>query len=174
MIRFKTPNQSSRGGERVRLIVIHGDAGNSDKGTVEWIMADESDVSYHYLIGRAGDVFWFVDEALAAWHAGESKWPGCTIERPGRKPTVNPSSIGVAFANNGKEPFRDEQYKAGAKLVASLCKQYGIGRDRVVGHNQVSPGRKTDPWPHFDWKRFHALMDAPPEPSPQADGDNGE
>jgi len=36
-------------------------------------------------------------------------------------------------------------------LIASLKKQYPI--KSVVGHQDIAPGRKTDPW-NFDWKRL--------------------
>lgn len=159
MIVHKTPNQTGLPGRKVLLVVIHGDAGNTDAGTISWIESAKSGVSYHYLIGRDGSVHRFVDEANVAWHAGESKWEGCTVEKPGKKPTVNPTSIGVAFANNGTETYRQAQYETGAKLVAEICKRHGIDADMIVGHHQVSPGRKTDPWPHFNWKEFHRLRE---------------
>lgn len=160
MIVHETPNKTLANGRKVFLVVIHGDAGKTDAGTVSWIRSAASQVSYHYLIGRDGAVYKFVDEASIAWHAGDSKWPGCTVEKPGRKPTVNPTSIGVAFANDGKEPYRPVQYQSGAELVADICRRHGIARDMVVGHFQVSPGRKTDPWPHFDWDEFERLLEA--------------
>jgi AmpD protein len=30
---------------------------------------------------------------------------------------------------------------------------------RIVGHSEIAPGRKTDPGPAFDWQRARRLMD---------------
>lgn len=149
VIQRPTPNKSARDGKKPTLIVIHGDAGKSDGGTVAWLANPASKVSYHYLIGRKGAVYQFVPDSENAWHAGVSVFKG---ERVGN--SVNKISIGVSFANDGTEPYQPVQYEAGGELVAALCKRHAIPLDRVVGHDVVSPGRKTDPWKHFDWDAF--------------------
>jgi AmpD protein len=30
--------------------------------------------------------------------------------------------------------------------------------DRIVGHSEIAPGRKTDPGPGFDWSHLNALL----------------
>jgi len=152
-----TPHQSERGTIQPTLIVIHGDAGKSDAGTVAWLKDPASKVSYHYLIGRDGTVYQFVPEAKKAWHAGLSKWKGMEVGN-----TVNPVSIGVAFANDGtgKENFKQAQYKAGAELLKAICKRHGLGWDDIVTHAQVSPGRKKDPWDWFDMASLKKLFEA--------------
>lgn len=149
MKQVETPHQSSRDGKAVKLVVIHGDAGKSDAGTVSWIKAPESKVSYHYLVGRDGEVYQFVPETKKAWHAGVSEWPDCTVSK-----SVNAHSIGVSFANDGTEAYKPVQYVAGAKLVADICQRHKIPAAMIVTHAQVSPGRKSDPWKHFDWAYF--------------------
>jgi N-acetylmuramoyl-L-alanine amidase len=145
---FRSPNFSSRQGFRPELIVVHGDAGSSDEGTLTWLGMERSKASYHYLVGRDGVVYQLVDEEDKAWHAGVSDWPGCLV-----KNSVNPTSLGVAFANDGsgREPFEPIQYKHGADLMHQLMIRYGIPLHRIRGHNEVAPGRKTDPWDHFEW-----------------------
>ena len=149
---IKTKWQGSREGAKVKLIVIHGDAGKSDIGTVEWI-AGPGKVSYHYLVGRDGVIYQFVDEKEKAWHAGVSEWPECTVNK-----SVNSNSIGVSFANDGKEAYKPVQYTAGARLVAEIMARHGIAEKMVLGHADVSPGRKSDPWKHFDWSYFRSLI----------------
>lgn len=149
VLKKPTPHYSGRSGQKPTLIVIHGDAGKTDAGTVSWLANSQSEVSYHYLIGRDGTVYQFVDDLSNAWHAGVSEYKG---EKIGV--SVNRFSLGVAFANNGSEPYRKIQYEVGGELVAGLCKRHRIPLDRVVGHDDVSPGRKTDPWKHFDWGAF--------------------
>jgi N-acetylmuramoyl-L-alanine amidase len=146
-----SPNRSGRDGHPVRMVVIHGDAGRTDAGTISWIESPDSGISYHYLVGRGGQVHQFVEENEKAWHAGVSEWPDCTVGN-----SVNPTSIGVAFANDGTgdEPYTSAQYAQGAKLVGGIIRRHRIPIDAVRGHHEVSPGRKTDPWAHFDWQRF--------------------
>ena len=147
-----SPNQSSRKGHVPRMVVIHGDAGRSDNGTISWIQNDDSDVSYHYLIGRDGRLYQFVDEAEKAWHSGTSEWDGFN--------SVNWISIGVSFANDGtgKEKYRSAQYDRGTRLVAEICQRHNIPSHMIRGHFEVSPGRKTDPWDHFNWPKFYELF----------------
>jgi N-acetylmuramoyl-L-alanine amidase len=150
-----SPNKSSRSGHRPQLIVLHGDAGKTDAGTVSWLTNPESKVSYHWLVGRDGTAYKFVEEAENAWHAGVSQWEGLAVGK-----TINPVSIGVCFANDGlgAEPYRAVQYDVGAELVAAICRRHLIPVHRIVGHRQVSPGRKTDPWDWFDWERFTCAL----------------
>lgn len=151
MITRLSPNRSTRGGRKPTLVIIHGDAGRTDEGTLSWVQNKASQVSYHYLIGRDGQVYSIVPEAEKAWHAGLSKFHG---EEVGN--SVNPISIGIAFANDGtgNEHYTEAQYAVGAELVADICKRHSIPVQRIRSHADVSPGRKKDPWPWFDWPRF--------------------
>lgn len=150
-----TPHSSSRKGHRPTLVVIHGDAGKSDAGTIAWVAHPDSEVSYHYFVGRDGTIYQFVHEKENAWHAGLSKFHGEEIGN-----SVNRISIGVAFANNGtgKEKYTDAQYERGAELLADICRRNGIPLHRVRGHFEVSPGRKSDPWAWFDWERLYCAF----------------
>jgi AmpD protein len=38
-----------------------------------------------------------------------------------------------------------------------------LAPDRVVGHSDIAPGRKTDPGPSFDWARLRAAQDVQAE-----------
>lgn len=160
MISAPSPHRSSRNGHSVGMVVIHGDAGLTDAGTVSWITDGRSRVSYHYLVGRDGECYQFVPDALKAWHAGRSEWAGMTVVGNRGTPSVNDRSLGVALANDGSgsEQYQRVQYHAAAKLVASLCERHGIGLHLIRSHAEVSPGRKTDPWPWFDWPQFFGLL----------------
>jgi N-acetylmuramoyl-L-alanine amidase len=150
--RAASPNQSARpDGTAIDCIVLHADAGMTDEGTVSWIKSAESKVSYHYLVGRTGTVWQFVDDLEKAWHAGVSTFQGRAF--------CNNYSIGVAFANNQKgEAFTASQVAVGAQLVADLCRTYGIPVERITTHAVVSPGRKHDPGPLFAFDSFIARV----------------
>jgi N-acetylmuramoyl-L-alanine amidase len=153
-------------GRGPEIIVLHGTAGGSDIGDLSWLLNPASKVSYHYLIGRRGTIWQLVPERLRAWHAGVSTYQG--------RANVNDFSIGVAFANKGPgnppDPYTPEQIEAGAWLCADIWTRRGIGLDRITTHAAVSPGRKTDPWPHFPLEVFLRRVAEIRHPAPpQAD-----
>jgi N-acetylmuramoyl-L-alanine amidase len=161
MIERISPNKNSRQGHVPRIIVVHGDAGKTDEGTLSWITDADAEVSYHVFIGRTGLVYRIVPDDLNAWHAGKSTWLGQAFRK-----SVNAFSLGVCFANRGpldkdakvlvpQETYRPEQYVAGGEVIADWMREYRITLENIMGHSHVSPGRKTDPWPWFDWGRLH-------------------
>jgi N-acetylmuramoyl-L-alanine amidase len=153
IVQRASPNYNERpnGGE-ISAIVIHADAGSTEEGTLSWVEKEESQVSYHYLVGRDGTVYQCVDDVDRAWHAGISSFAG--VE------DVNDYSIGVAFANDQRgEEFTPDQMLKGARLVANLCKKHGIPLDRITTHAAISPGRKHDPGPKFNWYEFLGAVD---------------
>ena len=109
-------------------------------------------VSSHLLIRRDGAVVQFVPFTNRAWHAGQSSY--CGRER------CNDYSIGIELEGSDDEAFELAQYRSLSRTVAALCAAYtSLSRDRMTGHSDIAPGRKTDPGPYFDWQRLHALLD---------------
>ena len=110
-----------------------------------------AEVSAHLLIERGGQLVQFVDFGQRAWHAGQSCFAG--------RDNCNDFSIGIELEGTDDTPFSDEQYTVLAAVTAVLQRRYpGITGDRIVGHSDIAPGRKTDPGPCFDWVRYRQLM----------------
>jgi AmpD protein len=108
-------------------------------------------VSAHLLIRRSGEVVQFVPFHQRAWHAGVSRWDG--------RERVNDFSIGIELEGSDEMPFEDIQYQTLARVTRALMQAYpGITGDRIVGHADIAPGRKTDPGPFFDWPRYRATI----------------
>ena len=101
-------------------------------------------VSAHYLIDRGGKIYRLVGDQNIAYHAGASKMPD------GRK-NVNDFSVGIEIMNQEDTEYTKAQYEAVNTLVGTLKKKYGI--KYVVGHGDIAPDRKTDPW-NFDLKKL--------------------
>ena len=101
-------------------------------------------VSAHFLIRRDGELIQFVSCLQRAWHAGVSSWGG--------RDRCNDFSIGIELEGCDDLPFDDRQYLRLVSLIESLRTCYPIGS--IVGHSDISPGRKTDPGPCFDWQRI--------------------
>lgn len=148
-----SPNWNERPrGVTIDGIVLHADSAGNASSSVSWIASAKSKVSYHALVDRDGTVWTFVPTEKRAWHAGVSTFKG--------RGNCNDYCVGLSFANrnDGKEPYTDAQYEAGAKLAASwMLKHRGITLDRITTHAIVSPGRKTDP-KGFDLPRFLKLV----------------
>jgi AmpD protein len=105
------------------------------------------ELSAHFLVDRRGRVTQFVETDRAAHHAGVSSWRGRT--------GCNAFSVGIELVGDGEHPFTARQYAALARLCRDLRRAHPrISVRRIVGHSDVAPGRKTDPGPLFDWKRF--------------------
>ncbi len=108
-------------------------------------------VSAHVLIRRDGGLVQFVPFHLRAWHAGASRWRG--------RERCNDFSIGIELEGADTTPYEDAQYGALAALVAALVRAYPtLVPEAVVGHEDVAPGRKTDPGPAFEWPRLRTLL----------------
>jgi AmpD protein len=162
VMRQPSPNCDERpAGEIVRLVVIHAISLPPDEfggtGIID-LFTNRLDpdahpyyreihslrVSAHFLIRRDGELIQFVPCSMRAWHAGESAWRERT--------RCNDFSVGIELEGCDSMPFEDAQYRSLQSLLAELRRRHAI--DAVVGHSDIAPGRKTDPGPHFDWRRI--------------------
>lgn len=108
-------------------------------------------VSSHVLIRRDGSLTQYVPFTQRAWHAGVSTYGGRTA--------CNDFSIGIELEGSDEVPYEVAQYAALAALVRALLATYpSLTRERLIGHSDIAPGRKTDPGPAFDWARLHSLL----------------
>ncbi len=110
-------------------------------------------VSAHLLVRRDGQVIQFVPFARRAWHAGVSCF--------GERDCCNDYSIGIELEGTDDTPYTEQQYVQLAKLVVTLMAQYpAINKDRITGHCDIAPSRKTDPGPAFEWSKLFHVLDA--------------
>jgi AmpD protein len=164
-----SPNRDERPpGQRPELVVVHGISLPPGEFGGPWIerlftnslppdghpyfatIAGQR-VSAHLLIRRDGSVVQFVPFHLRAWHAGASSWRG--------RERCNDFSIGIELEGTDSTPYEDAQYGALAALVAALLRAYPtLAPEAIAGHEDVAPGRKTDPGPAFEWPRFRTLL----------------
>lgn len=108
-------------------------------------------VSAHVLVRRDGELVQYVPFHRRAWHAGKSQWQG----REG----CNDYSVGIELEGTDASAYESVQYTMLARLVARLCRTYpGLSPERVVGHSDVAPGRKSDPGIAFDWPLLRTLL----------------
>ena len=104
-------------------------------------------VSSHVLIDRRGRRTQYVAFDKRAWHAGLSRWQG--------RPNCNDYAIGIELEGTDSRPYTEAQYRTLVRLTKSLFDAYPrLAPEAIVGHNEVAPGRKTDPGGSFDWQRY--------------------
>jgi AmpD protein len=88
---------------------------------------------------------------VRAWHAGESVFAGRT--------NCNDFSIGIELEGCDDIAYETMQYEVLADLIKILMQTYSsITPERIVGHCDVAPGRKTDPGAIFDWELLQAQI----------------
>ncbi len=140
-----------RDGKAADILLLHYTGMTSADVARDWLVCAQSNVSCHYLIDEAGEITQMVAEDKRAWHAGKGCWKG--------ESDINSRSIGIEIHNighNGDYPdFTDAQMAAVIALSRDIIERHGIAPERVLGHADVSPGRKLDPGEKFDWRALH-------------------
>jgi AmpD protein len=157
-----SPNCDERpDGDDISLIVIHGISlppGEYGGSWIDDLFTNRLDpdahpyfpgiahlrVSSHVLIRRDGGVVQYVPFRKRAWHAGESCYQG--------RDCCNDYSIGIELEGQDDEPYTPQQYDQLAAIIQVLARTFPrISSDRIRGHSDIAPGRKTDPGAAFDW-----------------------
>jgi len=150
---------------RVRFLIMHYTAINFSASinaltgplvSAHYLVPDPSDQTYSEAGFTDLRIFNLVDENERAWHAGVSQWSG--------RSNLNDTAIGIeivnlATDNNGHfefPPFNATQVEAIKELAADILQRYpDIQPTHVLGHSDVSIGRKSDPGAAFPWKELY-------------------
>jgi len=75
-------------------------------------------------------------------------------------PRCNDFSIGIELEGADSISYDDRQYPVLAAVIRALWEAYPTIRpDRLAGHAEIAPGRKTDPGTAFDWQRLRRLLE---------------
>lgn len=143
--------------------------------------------SAHCVVDRDGSTWQIVPFNLKARHAGTSHWKGLRslnqysvgieianygwlnqqgdgrYSRQGQTPVFKPQDVIIGAMPGssdirGWEPYPEAQLLAVEELVSTLLDKYP-GITEVLGHQEISPGRKFDPGPAFPMQRFRNLLD---------------
>lgn len=171
-----------------KIAIIHFTFGSSGRSSAEWFRnpGNTGRSSAHVVVDRDGSVIQCVDFNIAPNHAGRSSWRGMEgmnrrsfgielanwgyLERRGGGWT---SYTGASIADpvmarhrngnpNGEqspigwEPYPAAQLAAAVEIVQALVGKYGV--TEILGHDDISPGRKWDPGPAFDMAHFRARV----------------
>lgn len=140
-------------GSRVRYVILHYTEGDFPRALH---VLTRGEVSSHYLISdRPAAIYQLVDESRRAFHAGASAWKNDA--------GLNASSIGIELVNPGYRdtpqgriyfPYPPEQIALLIGLLRQIVDRHEIAADRILGHNEIAPLRKSDPGPLFPWQQL--------------------
>lgn len=166
-----------------KLIVIHYTAGPSLVQAVDWLSNPQSKASAHVVIGRDGTIAQIVPFNRIAWHAGVSEWNGMRnlnqyaigieLENAGRLTQHGErwrawfgqeyTQEDVLVANHKNENtssgwhlYTPTQIQVTMEVCLCLAQAYNI--TDIIGHDDISPGRKSDPGPAFPMGSFQSRL----------------
>jgi len=173
-----------------RFLVIHYTASGPDADIAHYFAQMAARVSAHLVVRRDGSVTQCVPFNRVAWHAGKSAWTakdgtlysglnnwaiGIEIENWGplsRKEGGWLSWTGTRVDGSkaiearhkfgapdcGWETFTPAQVETVVSAARAICSTYAI--EDIVGHDDIAPGRKSDPGPAWDMQGFKAKVRA--------------
>lgn len=151
-------------------VVVHSTISGSFDGSLKWMLDKKNKVSAHELIGRDGQWTNLVPYDKCAWHCGPSSWKGrsalnsCSIgiELVSWGPLTKDlkSALYGTQVTSGEvfygapsgslyewwQGYTPEQLFKLEERIVNLFQLYPSLKE-VVGHRDISPGRKQDPWP---------------------------
>jgi len=147
---------------RANMIVLHYTGMQSGAAALDRLCDPAARVSAHYLIEEDGAIWRLVPEERRAWHAGIACWAG--------ESDLNSVSIGIEIVNPGHQwgyrEFPEAQMDAVERLCRDIQRRRAVPPQRIVGHSDIAPERKTDPGELFDWPRLaRAGIGLWPEPA---------
>jgi N-acetylmuramoyl-L-alanine amidase len=182
-VRFvQTPN----GGKllKPRLLILHYTAGRNFESSVSWFKNPQAKASAHLILGRAGEICQMQPFNKICWHAGVSKWKnlrglnnhaiGIEIDNAG---ILEKSEKGIWHAWFGKtypskevlvakhrlggeahgwHIYPQKQIELVQDIAAALHAHYQF--DDILGHDDISWPRKTDPGPAFPLQSLKAKV----------------
>ncbi|NBC83076.1 MAG: N-acetylmuramoyl-L-alanine amidase [Bacteroidetes bacterium] len=160
-------------------IVIHYTAGASLNSSVSWLKNPAANASAHLVVGKNGKIVQLAPFNIKAWHAGRSTWKGRSglnsysigieIDNAGvlEKREDGYYTFFDAKIDNSKvvlarhkhqheikawEAYTKEQIETVEAICLLLKSNYNIAE--IVGHDDISPGRKVDPGPAYPLQKL--------------------
>ncbi len=164
-------------------IVIHYTAGASPESSADSLSDPDVKASAHLVLGRGGELIQVTPFNKVTWHAGKSEYRfgdgqvrkgfngfsiGIEIDNPGELTatlgghrtwfgrTVAADEVVEAVHRNQAtagfwHAYTADQITMVQEICRALVGHYGI--KHILGHEEISPGRKTDPGPAFPLDR---------------------
>lgn len=178
-----TPNKTTRALDP-RYLVMHYTAGRSAESSVRYLALDAAKASAHLVIGRDGSITQMVPFNEIAWHAGKSSWENLSglnsysigIELDNAGPLQRNAAgqwvawFGDAYTDDqvieaihkhqttpkGWQIYPAVQLEVAIEVGITLTDYYNF--IDVLGHEDIAPGRKSDPGPAFPMETYRTHL----------------
>jgi N-acetylmuramoyl-L-alanine amidase len=178
------PTPNMRGTVKHEYLIMHYTAGPSAEYSIKWLTSKQAKASAHLVIGRDGSVTQLVPFDTIAWHAGQSSWQdveglnnyslGIEMDNAGYLTRASGGKwcawFGDAYPDDqvievvhkhetikrGWQLYTPEQLHLGLEVAQVLIEHYHL-KD-ILGHEDIAPGRKTDPGPAFPLSNFRSRL----------------
>jgi N-acetylmuramoyl-L-alanine amidase len=170
------------------FLIMHYTAGRSAESSAQWLCSPQAKASAHLVIGKDGQIIQLLPFNVVAWHAGASSWDddgehfagmnqhaiGVELDNPGRVArqgsTWRSLALGTTYPDdevieathkNETRPsgwcvYPSAQLDVAFEIAEFLVQHYGL-KD-IIGHDDVAPGRKSDPGPAFPMESFRGRL----------------
>ena len=157
-----------------RFVIIHFTVGRSAEAAAAWLSRKSAGPSAHMVVGRDGSIIQLAPLDRTTFHCGPSRWGelegldpySIGIELDNAGPMTRKGGKWV-FKFGGTFPDKDvveaehkdggpytawhayskEQIEALVSALRGIVETYDI--EEILGHDDISPGRKWDPGPAF-------------------------
>ena len=166
------------------IIVLHYTGSNNINGDINTLFYSKKQVSVQFVIDLDGTIHQLMPVNKIAWHAGESRLGnrtdlnkysiGIEIVNAGflteksdgsfttwyGDPVNKEDAVLLKHKNESKEKYwhtyTKNQIDSVKVLCDTLCDVFGI--KYIVGHDDISPGRKQDPGPAFPVEKIKSQL----------------
>ena len=175
-----TPNRGPK--YTPQYLIMHFTGATSAESAINWFLNKNANASAHLVIGNDGSITQMAPFNVVTWHAGKSQWAGINglnahsigielanagqLELQGGnwvsrldKKIIPADMVKVAKHKNGGpetgwQVYSEIQLEVAQEIANLLVAHYKL-KD-VLGHEDIAPGRKTDPGPAFPMTSFRS------------------
>lgn len=165
-------------------LIVHYTAGRSAKSSAKYLQRPDVKASAHLVIGRNEEIYQLVPFNKIAWHAGKSSYGGRTsynnysigieldnagvLTRTGDEyqswfgKKYSKNEVLEAVHRNEKNPkfwhiYSETQLEINEEITGLILAKYKEIVN-ILGHEEISQGRKQDPGPAFPLDKFRLMM----------------
>ena len=180
----ESPNHSGKfkAGD-LDTIIIHYTAGGSASSAINTLTNPNVKASAHLVVDFEGEITQLVKFDTIAWHAGASQYQGRTgynkysigieivnagvLEKSGNKYISwfgkkydEEDVIAAVHRNQNSTKYWHKYTEKQIDVVEEICRvliaEYNIRK--ILGHEEISPGRKIDPGPAFPLDKMRGRL----------------